>query len=213
MSSVPSYRYEPLQSGEIRLLQLLPRNQHIEHEPIRFHIVHTSLSRCQSADSFFAYEALSYVWGGYRAVPVYCDDREILVTPNLLSALFRLRECMPKYPSFHRTLWVDAICINQNDVVERGHQVRLMRDIFSRAKRVVVWLGSSRQVEDCLMQIKKGSMTPKDIDPILQARYIAEWGMSVARIFDQPWFQRVWVIQEVVFAAKVIVLGVTASIK
>jgi len=120
---------------------------------------------------------------------------------------------MPKSPSFHRTLWVDAICINQNDVVERGHQVRLMRDIFSRAKRVVVWLGSSRQVENCLTEIKKGPLVPRDIDQRLQARYTAEWGIYIARIFDQPWFQRVWVIQEVVFATKVIVLGVTTSIK
>ncbi|OCL04187.1 hypothetical protein AOQ84DRAFT_276132, partial [Glonium stellatum] len=87
------------------------------------------------------YEALSYVWGGDRTVPIYCNDREILATPNLVSALSSLRQKMPKYPRFCRTLWVDAICIDQDNLVERGHQVQLVKDIYWHARRVLIWLG------------------------------------------------------------------------
>ncbi|KAF2494135.1 HET-domain-containing protein [Lophium mytilinum] len=215
MSSIPSYEYQSLEPGDIRLLQLLPPNPRVQNDPIRFHIVHTSFARCNILDSFFSYEALSYVWGGSRTDPVYCNNREILVTPNLVSALSRLRKTMSKYPVFHRTLWVDSICINQNDVLERGHQVRLMRDIYSHASRVIIWLGRSRKVEDCLTRIKHADLellSQNHIDRRSGARYRADWVISAAKIFDQPWFQRVWVIQEIVFAAKTIVLNGTASI-
>ena len=212
MTSASSYQYQPLEPGEIRLLQLLPRKPHVQNDPVRFHIVHTSFARCHIPDSFFSYEAVSYVWGGDRTDLVYCDDSEILVTPNLVSALSRLREKMPEYPGFHRTLWADSICINQNDVVERSHQVRLMRDIYSHATRVIIWLGGSQEVEDNLTRIKNRDRSQVRFDLRL-GRAFADWSMPVTRIFDQPWFQRVWVIQEVVFAANAIVLGGKASIK
>lgn len=213
MTSVSPYQYQPLQPGEIRLLQLLPRNPDVQDDLIRFHIVHTPFERCHTLDSFFSYEAVSYVWGGDRTDPVYSDDREILVTPNLISALSRLRETMPKYPSFHRTLWVDSICINQDDILERGEQVRIMRDIYSHATRVVIWLGGGQAVEEILTLIKNGHMPQDDIEARLGHRYFASWGESVAKVFDLPWFHRVWVIQEVVFAAKAIILGRKTSIR
>jgi hypothetical protein len=213
MALVSSYQYQPLEQGEIRLLQLLPRNPLVQNDPIQFHIVHTSFARCHIPDSFFSYEALSYVWGGDLTDPVYCDNREILVTPNLISALSILRETMVAYPSFHRTLWVDSICINQNDIVERGHQVRLMKDIYSHAIRVIVWLGGSQEIEADLMRINHGHLSQHSIDLRLEHTYFEVWTRLVARLFNQPWFHRVWVIQEVVFAAEAIVLGGNYSIK
>jgi hypothetical protein len=213
MSAISSYQHQPLEPGEIRLLQLLPPRPHVQNDPIRFHIVHASFAQCLVIDSFFSYEALSYVWGGIRTDPVYCDDREILVTPNLVSALTKLRETMPVYPGFHRTLWIDSICINQDDVVERGHQVRLMKEIYSHALKVIVWLGGSQEVERYLTSIKNGPYSQDLQHQVLERSYYAAWSVSVAGIFDQPWFQRVWVIQEVVFAAKPIVQGGNMTIE
>ena len=65
-----------------------------------------------------------------------CNSRTIAATTNLYDALSHLR-----LPSASRLIWADAICINQSDLEERSMQVQLMREIYSRASRVVVWLG------------------------------------------------------------------------
>jgi hypothetical protein len=213
MSSLPSYQYQPLALGEIRLLQLLPPRPDIADDPIRFRIIHTTFARCNVIDSFFSYEALSYVWGGDRTAAVSCEDHEILVTPNLVSALIQLRRNMSSFTNLHRTLWVDSICINQNDVVERAHQVGLMREIYSNAVGVIVWLGGSQEVQNLVTLIQQGHLpwTGIYIHPGLHHDYYGHWNNTVSKVFDEAWFQRVWVIQEVTFAANIIVVGGTAS--
>jgi hypothetical protein len=86
------------------------------------------------------YTALSYCWGSSddtRSVFVHGIERQ--VTRNLYDALERLHHMqIPR-------LWVDALCINQEDNQERGHQVQLMKLIYSRAKSVVAWIGKSSE--------------------------------------------------------------------
>jgi hypothetical protein len=67
---------------------------------------------------------------------VYCDGKVIRVTPNCESALRHLR--LKKKP---RTLWIDALCINQSSNAEKSRQVPLMGDIYESASRVLIWLG------------------------------------------------------------------------
>lgn len=85
------------------------------------------------------YHAVSYCWGDFSGVvEISCDDKPFFITGNLHGFLQRLRSvgevCV---------LWVDAICINQFDDVERSQQVGIMRQIYSNAARVLVWLGPS----------------------------------------------------------------------
>jgi hypothetical protein len=83
------------------------------------------------------YEALSYAWGDpKKTVAIKCGGATFKATKNLFSALKHLR-----YPERTRTLWVDAICINQDDGVEKSHQVRIMGSIYRSAERVLIWLG------------------------------------------------------------------------
>jgi len=85
------------------------------------------------------YEALSYTWGDERAETlISIDDGLFLVRRNLDCALKQLR-----YDYEPRTLWIDAIRINQSDVDERGDQVSQMGSIYSKANDVVVWLGEA----------------------------------------------------------------------
>ncbi|KAF1846094.1 HET-domain-containing protein, partial [Cucurbitaria berberidis CBS 394.84] len=83
------------------------------------------------------FEALSYVWG-VTLVPysIQVDGRPFYITYNLYSALTELR-----HPKYERLIWIDAVCINQNDNSEKGFQVRMMREIYAKASRVIVWLG------------------------------------------------------------------------
>ncbi|KAF2105436.1 heterokaryon incompatibility protein-domain-containing protein, partial [Lophiotrema nucula] len=82
------------------------------------------------------YEALSYVWGYSRSTRlIHVQEKETQVTENLEAALRDLR-----YDDQPRLLWVDALCINQSDGEEKGHQVRMMGNIYSGAERVICWL-------------------------------------------------------------------------
>jgi hypothetical protein len=89
------------------------------------------------------YEALSYTWATEdgdckRTSQIRCDGTRIWVTKNCELALRYLRK-----ENSNRVLWVDAICINQRDNEERGHQVGMMRNVYSKATEVLVWLGES----------------------------------------------------------------------
>lgn len=132
-----SYEYSPLErTRDIRLVTLAPAST--SSDPIYCELKVASLDAKPSVQ----YEACSYCWGSpYGTLPITCDDRTLLVTPNLLEALRRLRK-----QDEPRTLWVDALCINQSDPVERSAQVQQMRDIYAKARRVIVWLGEDHHL-------------------------------------------------------------------
>ncbi|CEI61598.1 hypothetical protein FVEN_g9319 [Fusarium venenatum] len=114
---------------EIRILHVLPATD-INH-PIESRLEVVALEQNP------VYEALSYCWGdSTELLDIKCNNQGFEVTENLFSALQHLRD-----ENAERTLWIDAICINQNDLKERQSQVLLMKDIYSRSERVVVWLG------------------------------------------------------------------------
>ncbi len=83
------------------------------------------------------YEALSYCWGEQAdRLAIFCDGQPLKATRNLEAALRCLRRA-----SQCRLLWVDAVCINQDDTPEKESQVSIMREIYRKASNVIVWLG------------------------------------------------------------------------
>jgi len=83
------------------------------------------------------YIALSYVWGDESSkVPITCDGKSISVTSNLRDALQKFCGLQKK-----TRLWADALCINQQDNLEKNKQVAMMATIYSNASKVFVWLG------------------------------------------------------------------------
>jgi hypothetical protein len=83
------------------------------------------------------YTALSYTWGDTTdRVPIECDGKELLVTWNLYTALKQLRADELSGP-----FWIDAICINQGDLQEKIAQTKMMKEIYTHASRVLIWLG------------------------------------------------------------------------
>lgn len=97
-------------------------------------------------DNAPAFEALSYVWGSADTkVPVDCNNEPLSVTQNLVEALMARRKLM-RNGNHERLLWVDAVCINQADLVERAQQVQLMGEIFGKADTVWISLGGEDHV-------------------------------------------------------------------
>ena len=137
--------YESLHEG--RTIRLVKLEAGQEDDPLRGRLLCADLS-----GSDLRFEALSYVWGApeissfsesspfyYQRPPgpvIHLDDHELPITLSLEGALRALR-----FKDVARFIWVDAICINQNDSRERGHQVTLMSSIHKNATQVIVWLG------------------------------------------------------------------------
>lgn len=94
------------------------------------------------------FTALSYVWGPPGPSSILCnDDYTIGITPNCRDALLALRNYHSNLT--HRrgrqgvlTIWIDAICINQQDDGEKAVQLPLMGTIYTFAEAVYVWLGN-----------------------------------------------------------------------
>lgn len=130
---------------EIRLLHLLPGTW---EEPLRCEL------RVASLNDQPDYQGLSYVWGKPGMGKTIQLDGELFeVTVNLWAALRRLRR-----PHHERIIWVDAVCINQNDTEERSYQVALMADIYSGASHIFVWLGDSISEEDVSLISSPGAL-------------------------------------------------------
>lgn len=122
---------------EIRVLKLLPSASFDARLECR--LVHRALY----GDSD-GYEALSYVWGGNKfTAEITLNNEPYSITPNLEIALRHLRQ-----PSAERTLWVDALCINQHDLVERSRQVLLMKDIYAHCTVDLAWMLTQAEWEE-----------------------------------------------------------------
>lgn len=136
------FQYRDLSEGDqpIRLVTILPGS---ESQPISLQIHHTTMTQEPPP----TYEALSYVWGspdGGVAVSVaYSDEPHqstLVVGRNLFVALQHLRGASSPRPT-----WIDAVCINQEDIAERSSQVRNMGNVYRLASRMVVWLGEAEK--------------------------------------------------------------------
>lgn len=164
-----------------------------------------------SLDGQVDYEALSYVWGDARDTkPIRLCGQPFHVTVNLESALRNLRQT--DRPCI---LWVDALCINQRNVSERNKQVSLMDQIYTRAAQVVVWLGQCSASRELAIDAIEELGSNEDLHWIPQA---ASGTLSLGSqnadsqqdhftrltlFLTDPWWKRVWTLQEFVLARKI----------
>jgi hypothetical protein len=180
---MPSYPYSPLppDNDNIRLLRLLPNED--KAAPLHCELRNYSLQKLGPRTHL--YEALSYVWGDAReTLPIYVDNNQFPVTVNLHAALSHLRDY-----SFERIIWVDAICINQKNLQEQGQQVQLMAMIYSKAHRVLVWLGETADDIKGALEDMQRAASEESTDH--SAKRINQ--KAIFNLLQRPWFQRIWV--------------------
>ncbi|CAO2649061.1 Nn.00g100100.m01.CDS01 [Neocucurbitaria sp. VM-36] len=143
-----SYVYAPIDSanGEIRILEIQPVKKDTDEIRCEF-----TFDRLHKLPEF---EALSYTWGGPAPDPgkhILLNSQRFPVFENLSAALVRLR-----HVSKPRTIWIDAICIDQSSTAEAIHkqeqQILLMKRIYEQASQVVIWLGETGQGHRIAMQ-------------------------------------------------------------
>lgn len=232
MQSVPTYHYLPLKQNQIRVLCLLPLGlkDDTPDTTIECKIMVVSLY----AHDRKPYEGVSYVWGDPKqteTITVLQRTTEgnpqsciFPVTLSLWEALSHLR-----YKTQPRFLWVDQICINQDDTPEKNAQVGRMGEIYSRATCTVVWLGPERPDTELLKDMYRelstkstsetGTKDRGGVQMLDQTALAKMLGTSFAeessnmRLRDRRdillqflnlrWFTRAWVYQEAVTAPKV----------
>jgi len=194
--TLPPFAYTALAGDQMRVLHLLPRGN---SDTIRCEIEHVSLEK------ILVYEAMSYAWGPQVPEDVYVC-REICVNDR------RFRVTQRVYDLLHdrslvfspRTIWIDSICINQKDDVEKSWQVALMHHIFSRASRVTVWLGVAPDAHlavDVFLELAHLFKNYPVTDAELWERYAPErrsarW-LALGNMMEHPYFTRVWMVQEI----------------
>ncbi|CAH0021308.1 unnamed protein product [Clonostachys rhizophaga] len=157
---------------EIRLFTLLPSPQ--PNAPLVGQLQVVSLH------STPPYESLSYAWGAPEfSEPIIINEQTLFVTPNLDSALRALR-----HEEKVRLLWIDAICINQRSPQERGHQVTLMRTIYSECERDLLWLGPNTHVEQAHYMNLSEDLLGEGMQLM---RGIADKDISVLGVMGHKW--------------------------
>jgi Heterokaryon incompatibility protein (HET) len=195
------YHGQSLKNDEIRLLTIISTNGSIEIRTKR-----------HSLTSDLEYHAISYVWGTASAsISVLCNGEPLSVSPTAHEMLRHLHHSRPEP---NRPLWIDAICINQNNPHEKATQIPLMHQIYSRAVLVVVWLGPSiPQTETFMAKFphvvelakKQVYMKADNVDDGWPSTNDLFWA-GLFHILNDDWFRRLWTFQEVILARKGIVL-------
>ncbi|KAK0105888.1 hypothetical protein ONS95_004400 [Cadophora gregata] len=188
------YNYTPLDSRKdsIRLLRLHASPSADSTWPIRCSLFHTTFASAPP------YIALSYVWGqqiGSQLISI--DQEHVSITPNLRHALTRLR---PKPGESDLVMWVDAICINQEDIPERSLQTANMRSIYQHAASVAVFLGLESNRSKAAMGVARDLNSCASIDEVrnlLKDPERIEGIEGLVRLFRRQYWWRIWVIQEI----------------
>jgi hypothetical protein len=139
MDNSPSHArlYEPLKDGQFRLITIDKSELHSGVPDCRMEVFDIAKA--------IAYKALSYAWGDPKVTGrIKVNGVSIQKTTNLVSALAQLRQI-----DNIEYLWIDAICIDQQNKAEKSKQVRIMGDIYRNAQEVLIWLGAASD-DSCL---------------------------------------------------------------
>lgn len=208
------YEHDQLSNDQIRLLIL--------HRGKPGDMIHCSFQVYPLSKAKDKYEALSYYWGtegdnckitidvprklkskGWKKATQQILPRLELafhIRPRLHEALVQLRRLDGEL-----CLWVDALCINQEDEVEKTQQVQKMAEIYSTALRVLIWLGSgNKKCEDGLDFIEE-ILDFQTFDAKVKDEQSPPKWAALVELMSQDWFSRRWVIQELALARDAII--------
>lgn len=152
--------YRRLGEGEIRLIKILPGDW---YSPLQCELEHVA------AGSHVQYVALSYAWGTSNETEwIKLNGRDHPIKSSLAAALRRLRDylslrargsdSMITVDAENFRLWADALCLNQNDLEEKQHQVPRMGTVFSRADDVYIWLQENLpEIDDAILALMRSA--------------------------------------------------------
>jgi hypothetical protein len=193
---MPSSDYPILENpkSSIRLLKLV---YSIELQTIECKIYRIPLFKCPP------YTAVSYTWGLSPATRrIVINNKPVSILENAWHFLCQMR----MHSRWRRRLyWIDSICISQEDFEERHAQVSIMRQIYSTAENVFVWLGISTPECDLALDyiaqiVDKSSLTNPSRSFSYRPMWTNEEGRAVLALCQRAYWTRVWIVQEIMNA-------------
>lgn len=190
----PSSRYPHIDTSknQIRLVEICPAAKFEDPIKLRFRTTNpSSPDRPQ-------FTALSYCWNPTESgLSNNKSNRSVAQVENIPFLWIPLGENLQlairhwRGRKKVRTMWIDAICINQNDIKERNHQIQLMGQIYSSAQAVVIWLGPSDEASTYVMDVIRSGKSDW---------YLGKLVGCLHSFLERDWFRRVWIIQEITLA-------------
>lgn len=192
----PLYRPLTRPEAQIRLFKLEKVG---EDAKIKGSFVYADIQSCRK------YTALSYAWGETtktRKITIGGQD-DVDIGENLWWFL----HCRGRTMKKPRLFWIDAICINQQDVTERNHQVGLMKRIYSMASSVYIWLGRDSEDSHLAMELLGKARLEHLRQHVHDQRPIwgSQEGKAIRDLFERSYWSRMWIIQEIIHAKKLTV--------
>ncbi|KAI0852756.1 heterokaryon incompatibility protein-domain-containing protein [Daldinia vernicosa] len=153
------------------------------------------------------YTALSYTWGnGVFDRVIECDSFSKAITESLHAAL-----CQFRRPDQSVMLWVDQICINQDDPEEKSGQIPLMSRIYTHALNTIGWLGMPTPETDNVIQLLEEIIStlrfiqsvtcPDDFEGLDLPTADSILWKELWDFLSRPWYKRLWVIQEMTLSS------------
>ncbi|QDS72613.1 hypothetical protein FKW77_001710 [Venturia effusa] len=192
------HQYSPLESHRhIRLLSVRTFRSKTNQSVVLYDMVTVTL------DSAPPFEALSYVWGDAERPHnlFFANRRHLPITTSLSSALPLIStHCTTEY------LWIDQICIDQGNVLERNHQVKIMGEIYRMAVRVLLYTGVFDSELSSILSIAEDhemrqcslAELQSALEDLLQ--YKGPSWLALNRFLKNEWFSRAWCFQEFALA-------------
>ena len=197
------FRYTSLtQPRQIRLLGVSMNQDLVDCVQCEFHVV--------SLDYLpYQYNAISYMWRSpTKTDKVLCIGQYIDVAASAMSFL-----CKAASEPSTGYLWIDALCIDQSNNVERAAQVQLMRDVYTSAYKVIAWLQSetpnSEEAIDFMYTLHIANSKLVQEDKGINRHTLTQldgcgcpsshW-TALSIFLENSWFQRAWIVQEMVVA-------------
>jgi Heterokaryon incompatibility protein (HET) len=195
-SAQENWRFKPLQGSEIRLVRI----RREENGYTGCELQHFELTES------LEFTALSYVWGDEPAPqPIWINNKTYKVTKNLYDALQVLPDVVSE--KHNGWVWIDAICINQENTIEQSKQVPRMSQIYSLARSTMYWLGPNAPANFNLVLLVANNMTALQELKLSQLRDAHKPGFilfmqAVLECIQNEWFTRVWTTQEYALSGK-----------
>lgn len=154
------------------------------------------------------YDAISYTWADETGDATKCcsvfigaDPAKRVPFPVPRNCEAVLRRVRKRFYTQH--LWIDSICIDQDNIEERGHQVDLMPQIYTRARKTYIYTGQATDFSDRVLRYlnDKASAEPK---PYSGPKYVTD--SHVDDFLRRPYFSRIWVVQEIALSKNAVLV-------
>jgi hypothetical protein len=181
-----------LPAFHIRLLFLKPSTDY--HAPIQCEL--KMLNLCH----FTTYRTVSYTWGcQHLSECIEINGKSFWIRKNLDTLLRDLRR------RGLEILWVDAICINQNDLHEKNKQILLMDHIYRDATETIVWLHEEIDTDGREVSTSKGAqfLSTSGLDEDISVAQVQRMTAAVIWLLQHPYWTRRWIIQELALSQDV----------